>query len=177
MALLGRSKLVLLDEPSTGMDPKAKRFLWKSILSNFERNTNRSAILTTHSMEETDALCTRIAIMIKGVMRCIGSLQHLKNKYGAGYVLEIKWSQNTDQSFGHKIKQKIELFLTKAVVKEEYNNRLILDIPQQSVESLSKIFRFLEDLKRNEDSIEEYSFSQKTIEQVFIDFAKQQIHE
>ncbi|XP_054155382.1 cholesterol transporter ABCA5-like [Oppia nitens] len=173
MALLGRPKLVLLDEPSTGMDPKAKRFLWKTILSAFEKNADRSAILTTHSMEEADALCTRLAIMIKGVVRCIGSIQHLKNKYGAGYVLEIKWN-TTDPTFGQKLKQTIESFFTNISLKEEYNNRLIYDIPQQSVQSLSKIFSFLENLRQSMSSIEEYSFSQKTIEQIFIDFAKEQ---
>ncbi|CAG2115476.1 unnamed protein product [Medioppia subpectinata] len=182
MALLGRSSLVLLDEPSTGMDPKgmskskSKRFLWQTILSAFERNTNRSAVLTTHSMEEADALCTRLAIMIKGVMRCIGSVQHLKNKYGAGYVLEIKWTQTPDNAgFGPKLKHTIESFFANNVsVKEEYNNRLAFDIPQQSIQSLSKIFSFLEDLRQTMADIEEYSFSQKTIEQIFIDFAKQQ---
>ncbi|XP_054155627.1 cholesterol transporter ABCA5-like [Oppia nitens] len=175
MSLLGRPKLVLLDEPSTGMDPKAKRFLWSTILSTFERNTDRSAVLTTHSMEEADALCTRLAIMIKGVVRCIGSVQHLKNKYGAGYVLEIKWVSNTtDHTFGQKLKQTIESFFTNISLKEEYNNRLIYDIPQQSVQSLSKIFSFLENLRQSMSSIEEYSFSQKTIEQIFIDFAKEQ---
>ena len=51
---------------------------------------DRGAILTTHSMEEADALCTRVGIMVKGELRCLGSTQHLKNKYGGGYVLEIK---------------------------------------------------------------------------------------
>jgi ATP-binding cassette, subfamily A (ABC1), member 5 len=69
----------------------AKRFLWETILSVFQLNSGKEAILTTHSMEEADALCTRLGIMIKGTMRCIGSIQHLKNKYGAGYALEIKW--------------------------------------------------------------------------------------
>ncbi|KAL9708049.1 hypothetical protein quinque_011567 [Culex quinquefasciatus] len=47
-------------------------------------------MLTTHSMEEADALCSRVGIMVKGELRCLGSTQHLKNLYGAGYTLEIK---------------------------------------------------------------------------------------
>lgn len=50
----------------------------------------RGAILTTHSMEEADALCSRVAIMVRGELRCLGSTQHLKNHYGAGYTLEVK---------------------------------------------------------------------------------------
>ena len=141
----------------------------------FDRNSDRSAVLTTHSMEEADALCTRLGIMIKGVMRCIGSVQHLKNKYGAGYVLEVKFkNQNNEEILRSQFKEKIESYFLKVVVKEEYRNRLIFDIPQQSVDSISRIFSFLENLKKTMPSIEEYSFSQKTIEQVFIEFAKHQ---
>jgi len=125
-------------------------------------------------LEEADALCTRLAIMIKGVVRCIGSVQHLKNKYGAGYVLEIKWRQTSESSFGRQLKRDIESFFTDIVLKEEYNNRFIFDIPLNSVKSLSKIFTFLENILNTMSAIGEYSFSQKTIEQVFIDFAKQQ---
>ena len=48
-----------------------------------------SLILTTHSMEECEALCTRIAIMVDGVMRCLGSSQRLRNRYGLGYQVEV----------------------------------------------------------------------------------------
>ena len=51
---------------------------------------SRGAILTTHSMEEADVLCSRIGIMVKGSILCLGSSQHLKNKFGTGYTLEIK---------------------------------------------------------------------------------------
>ena len=73
---------------STGMDPMSKRFVWDTVLASFKEN--RGAILTTHSMEEADALCNRIGIMVKGGLRCLGTSQHLKNKYGGGYMLEIK---------------------------------------------------------------------------------------
>lgn len=67
MAMVGSPKVVLLDEPSTGMDPKSKRFLWDTILASFQGG--RGAVLTTHSMEEADALCSRVGIMVKGELR------------------------------------------------------------------------------------------------------------
>lgn len=67
MAMVGNPKVVLLDEPSTGMDPRSKRFLWDTILASFQGS--RGAILTTHSMEEADALCSRVGIMVKGELR------------------------------------------------------------------------------------------------------------
>ncbi|CAK1589994.1 unnamed protein product [Parnassius mnemosyne] len=92
LAMVGDPRVVLLDEPSTGMDPRSKRFLWDTILASFQGK--KGAILTTHSMEEADALCSRVGIMVKGSLRCIGSTQHLKNLYGAGYTLEMKIGRN-----------------------------------------------------------------------------------
>ena len=89
ISLLGQPESVLMDEPSTGMDPGSKRFLWNTIISMF-KGEKRGAILTTHSMEEADALCSRIGIMIQGAMKCIGSSQHIKDKHGSGYQLEVK---------------------------------------------------------------------------------------
>merc|ERR1719356_2340040 len=88
MAMLGDPRIVLLDEPSSGMDPQSKRFVWDTILASFKGD--RGAIMTTHSMEEAAALCSRVGIMVNGELRCLGSTQYLKNKYGGGYLLEIK---------------------------------------------------------------------------------------
>ncbi|XP_039751795.1 ATP-binding cassette sub-family A member 5-like isoform X1 [Pararge aegeria] len=95
LAMVGSPRVVLLDEPSTGMDPRSKRFLWDTILASFQGR--KGAILTTHSMEEADALCSRVGIMVKGGLRCIGSTQHLKNLYGAGYTLEMKIGQHNQK--------------------------------------------------------------------------------
>ncbi|KAJ0055813.1 hypothetical protein NL108_012856, partial [Boleophthalmus pectinirostris] len=77
MALIGCPPVIFLDEPTTGMDPKARRFLWDCILSVIKEG--RSVVLTSHSMEECEALCTRMAIMVNGQFKCLGSIQHLKN--------------------------------------------------------------------------------------------------
>ena len=69
MSILGSPALVLLDEPSTGMDPQSKRFLWDTISATFKEGTGRGAVLTTHYMEEADALCSRVAIMVNGQLQ------------------------------------------------------------------------------------------------------------
>ena len=79
-ATIGQPRIIFLDEPSTGMDPLARRDLWK-VISNMvettdpEGNPITSMILTTHSMEECEALCPRIGIMAGGKLRCLGSAQ------------------------------------------------------------------------------------------------------
>jgi ATP-binding cassette, subfamily A (ABC1), member 3 len=67
----------------------ARRFMWEVISDLVTRREKCSLILTTHSMEECEALCTRIGIMVGGVMKCLGSSQHLRSRYGLGYQMEI----------------------------------------------------------------------------------------
>lgn len=88
--MIGNPPIVFLDEPSTGMDPEARRFMWNVISRIATERKQSSIILTTHSMEEAEALSTKIAIQVEGNLRCIGSVQHIKNKFGKGYELEIK---------------------------------------------------------------------------------------
>ncbi|CUF95885.1 ABC transporter, putative [Bodo saltans] len=88
IALIGDTKLILLDEPTAGMDPVARRDLWKSLALVAKR---RSIVLTTHHLEEVEALADRVGIMVGGKMMGLGSLQHLKSKY-VGDVFEVQVS-------------------------------------------------------------------------------------
>lgn len=176
MAMLGDPQLLLLDEPSTGMDPSARRFLWNTISRNV--HGNRGAVLTTHSMEEADALCSRVGIMVKGQLRCLGSTQHLKSIFGSGYTLELKLKQThtSGPSPEHSMEQLHDYvikLLPGATQSEVFGGRVIYKVPKEGVGALSVIFNKLE--KGKEDiGIEEYSFSQSTLEQVFLEFAKEQ---
>jgi ABC-type multidrug transport system ATPase subunit len=94
-ATIGQPQIVFLDEPSTGMDPVARRDLWAVISEmvtggNIPDEERTSVILTTHSMEECEALCPRIGVMANGHLSCIGSAQHLKSRFGQGYQVEMK---------------------------------------------------------------------------------------
>ncbi|KAK0172353.1 hypothetical protein PV328_005684 [Microctonus aethiopoides] len=174
MAMVGGPKVVLMDEPSTGMDPRSKRFLWDTILASFQGG--RGAILTTHSMEEADALCSRVGIMVKGELRCIGSTQHLKNLYGAGYTLEMKLLGGDctptmppcDRISA--LKEFVAGLFPDATLEESFADRLVFAVPQHAVHSLADCFMQLEKAKLELD-IEEYSFSQTTLEQVFLKFS------
>lgn len=86
ISLLGNPELPLLDEPTSGLDPTARRDLWDMLLS---LKQDRVIILSTHYMEEADALGQRVAIMHHGQIACNGSPNFLKEKYGCGYNLTI----------------------------------------------------------------------------------------
>jgi ABC-type multidrug transport system ATPase subunit len=76
------------DEPTNAMDPEMRRRVWDNILKLIK--DNRSVLLTSHSMAECDVLCSRLAIMVNGVFMCFGTTQHLKNRFGGGYTVQIK---------------------------------------------------------------------------------------
>src|ERR1700759_3082574 len=82
IAMIGNPPVVFLDEPSTGMDPEARRFMWNVISRISTERKLSSIILTTHSMEEAEALATRMGIMVDGGLKCLGTCQHIKNKFG-----------------------------------------------------------------------------------------------
>ena len=74
IALLGNPPIILLDEPSAGMDPEARRFMWQVVERISQREKKSAVILTTHSMEEAEALSTKMGIMVRGgIFRCYGS--------------------------------------------------------------------------------------------------------
>jgi len=99
IALVGHSQIVFLDEPTTGLDPASKRQLWRIIN---EAKAGRAIILTTHSMEEAELLCSRIGIIAKGSMRCLGTPLHLKNKFTEGYTLRVNFDpENVEMVENH----------------------------------------------------------------------------
>jgi len=78
----------LLDEPSAGMDPVARRFMWAIIQSLTCWNPEQSVVLTTHSMQEAEALSHRIGILgIGGLFKCFGTPFHIKKKFGQGFEI------------------------------------------------------------------------------------------
>ncbi|KAH9151195.1 hypothetical protein LEN26_003903, partial [Aphanomyces euteiches] len=91
MALIGAPPILFLDEPSTGMDPVSRRFMWDVLADVSTKSHESTILLTTHSMEECEALCTRVGIMVDGRLRCLGSIQHLKHKFGDGLLLHVKF--------------------------------------------------------------------------------------
>ena len=89
IAMICNPPIILLDEPSTGMDPEARRFMWSVIHKISIRKKKSSVIMTTHSMEEAETLCQRIGIMVNGQFKCLGSSNYIKEKYGEGYEINL----------------------------------------------------------------------------------------
>lgn len=109
--------MVFLDEPTTGVDPTSRRFMW-SCIQDFQKH-NKNIVLTSHSMDECEHLCNRLAIMANGQLECIGPVQHLKNRYGKGFLLIVMVHPDSEPLDMSRVKA----YLTdsfECILREEY---------------------------------------------------------
>ncbi|KAM3619144.1 uncharacterized protein V6R79_003683 [Siganus canaliculatus] len=176
ISLIGAPPVIFLDEPTTGMDPKAKRFLWNCIVSVTKEG--RAVVLTSHSMEECEALCTRMAIMVNGRFQCLGSVQHLKNRFGDGYTIILRLADKKPNpepepdSDPDPISTYMKTSFPSIELKERHQNVLQYQLPSHTC-CLARVFDVLAN-NYEELGIIDFSVSQTTLDQVFVNFAKEQ---
>ncbi|XP_042011440.1 ABC transporter A family member 2-like [Salvia splendens] len=178
IALIGEPKLVIMDEPTTGMDPITRRHVW-DVIEGAKRG--RAIILTTHSMEEADILGDRIGIMAKGRLRCIGTSIRLKSQFGTGFIANISFvgdvSSPPDQADTLNNSQHVavkEFFESHLDVtpKEESKSFLTFVIPHEKEKLLKNFFTELQE-REKEFGIADIQLGLTTLEEVFLNIAKQ----
>ena len=180
IALVGDPLMVSLDEPTTGMDPMNRREVW-SLISTCK--AGRTILLTTHSMEEADALGDRIGIMSSGELIALGSSLHLKDKFGSGYQLRLV----TPSADSEQLKMRIEAIAPSAVLTEDNAGHLSYCLPAQGGDAsastlLPTVLEFIETVKaggkgEGSDGLEliDWGVSHTTLEDVFLKLAKQKM--
>ncbi|KAH1183577.1 phospholipid-transporting ATPase ABCA3 [Mauremys mutica] len=167
IALIGGPPVIFMDEPSTGMDPVARRLLWDAVTRT--RECGKSIIITSHSMEECEALCTRLAIMVNGQFKCLGSPQHLKSKFGSGYTLLAK-TRAEEEGDVQVFKAFVEKMFPGSVLKHEHQGMVHYHLTNKNL-SWAQVFGALERAKEK-FHVEDYSVSQISLEQVFMSFTR-----
>jgi len=184
IALIGDPKVVLLDEPSSGMDPLAKRNMWHT-LEKFK--SGRSILLTTHSMEEADALASRVGVIAKTLLD-IGTTQHLRQKHGQGFHIHVvmKGAPRVSMEEMRRVIEWIKTRLEGAELEgKAYNGQMRFIIPAMHVDergenddilptgsvstrrTIGDLFLLMEQHKE-EMGIEFYSVSPSTFDEVFL---------
>jgi len=163
LSLLTSPEVVLLDEPTTGLDPETRTLIWATLMSI---KKDRAMIMTTHSMEEADALCDRIGIMCFGRLKCLGAPFHLKKKFGSGFQLAINCSgsKNDVINFVNGLSKKAELV-------QEKTKLLKFVLPREGTE-VSHVFKEMEE-NRRDLKITEWAFAETSLDEVFLLVTKQ----
>jgi ABC-type multidrug transport system ATPase subunit len=172
IAICSSPSYLILDEPSAGMDPFTRRYMWK-LISELKEVRETATILTTHSTEEAEALCDRIAILIKGRLVCIDTPKSIKMNQSDKYVLEV-FTDHPEQ-FENEIVKNNNLF---GLVEGDETYELESTISYQKytikmkTENIARVFALMERAKENR-LISQYNFGQYSLEQVFINFVNQ----
>ena len=176
-SLVGSPKVVYLDEPSTGLDPASRRTLWDCIVS--AKGNDKSIVLTTHSMEEADALCDRLAIMARGKLRCIGKAAELKLRFGSGFTFTVsvnltncknKMEQNAVQNNMHLYIMK--MFPTASLLAEPIAGTSQYEVNRKDV-VLSTVFSLMEDdAVKLKYLITDWAITETSLDQCFLKVAR-----
>ncbi|KAM0731504.1 Phospholipid-transporting ATPase ABCA3 [Formica fusca] len=140
MALIGNIKILILDEPTYGIDPWHRRQVW-DLLSDIKRE--RTILMATNSMEAADLLADRIAIIANGRIECYGSKMYLNRRYGIGYVLSLLVQENCDVE---RVRAEIQEFSANPITVRDMMGLVIrFDVPRSS--RFTKLLQHLESNK------------------------------
>lgn len=176
IALMGNPSVLLLDEPSSGMDAASKRVMWQTLKSVVP---GRSLVLTTHSMEEADALAMRAGIMA-GKMLALGSTEYLRRKHGDAYYVHLvhRHAPHTSEQEMERIRIWVSTTFPQAEVESKiYAGQIRFSVPTAALREkgdeinrssgISRLFAALETNKADQE-IQFYSVSRATLDQVFL---------
>ncbi|KAK7500956.1 hypothetical protein BaRGS_00007836, partial [Batillaria attramentaria] len=185
LAFVGGSRTIVLDEPTSGVDPHARKNIWNLIIKN---RPGRTILMSTHHLDEADMLSDRILVMHKGRLLCVGSPAFLKNQLGGGFKLTVNTFPTQEEqnemeeantkaieasSQGNSHHSKVVSFIKDcipgAAFIESVGTDLTVSLPQDGSDSsvLSHFFRQL-DAKADELGVLGYGVSNTTLEEVFL---------
>lgn len=179
LAWIGSPPILLLDEPTTGIDPLTRRNIWKS-LTLMKIRAQQSIVIASNAMEECEAICDRLSIISRGQIRCLGTVQNLSDRFNQGYLLRLQF----DSVKAPKTR------LTAKHLIETVNERLKKQIPSLIVDDTSVdsaaykitdtrmprsyILKILRQTRADFNGCISYMLSDATLDDVFLALAREQ---
>ncbi|KAI8741863.1 ATP-binding cassette sub-family A member 3, partial [Biomphalaria glabrata] len=160
-AFIGNTKCIFLDEPSSGLDPSARRELWDFLKT---KQKGRTILLTTHYMDEADVLGDRIVIMAEGVIKCCGTPNFLKRIYGTGYQLTIEKKPDCSVK---KVTSMIQSHIPEGRYMQETPTEIFYILPDEEVPLYSRLL-FEMEKDKVELKISTFGLTATSLEDVFI---------
>ena len=161
IALLGNIKIIMLDEPTAGLDPRNRLEIW-SIIERIKQN--RVVVLTTHSMLEASTLADKIAVMAVGRLRAVGSPQHLVQRFGKGHQINLI----TKLSKNEEVKTLMGELLPDAELHIDTGSRLTYSLASSKSRQIPDFCKYMEKENKVIGLIDDWGISQTTLEQVFL---------
>lgn len=168
LAVIHAPDIVVLDEPSEGLDPQSRRVLWKYIRS-LRDDEGKTVILTTHLMDEADRLSDRVAIIDHGKLLRLDTPENLKKEIGEGDVVEITISDAKRNQEVVQILKEMEHVLSVIEVEGVINLR--------ALDAMSKLPQIMESVEKKDVRIADLSMRQNTLEDVFIELTGTRLRE
>ena len=167
LSTIGNPNTIFLDEPSSGLDPINRRFIWNMIK---QIKKTSSVILTTHSMSEAEFLSDRICVFKKGVMKCIGTSLDLKNIYGDGYLFTFICEKDCLE----KVKEIVLGLSNEINFISSKGDYLVFSLGFDKVKQLSYFVKILnkdfsdEKIKSLKGMVKEIGIEHTSIEEIFL---------
>lgn len=163
MAMMHDPEVFILDEPTTGLDPQSRRMVWDKIRSF--REMGMTMILTSHYMDEADALCDRIGIIDHGKIIALGTPDELKAKLGHETVLEVKVYEGTQDA------------ILKALEDQPFASDVFAEGDKVSLRTDDKKAAAVHMLTKHVDDVVTLQFREPTLEDVFIELTGRELRE
>jgi ABC-type multidrug transport system ATPase subunit len=164
ISLVGNPEFIVLDEPSAGVDPAARRKLhW---LINATKRRGATLVLTTHHMDEASILGDRVGIMVKGYLTCVGTVQHLLHKYSNGYLLSA--FMYPEYSISDELLPVLREICPNLKVGASSGTQFCSIVLGNAQEfSISKLYATMQQLQQQK-KVEYFSCGQSRLEDVFL---------
>ncbi len=164
-SLINDPELIILDEPTTGLDPQARRNIWALIREINQRGV--TVVLTTHYMEEAEDLCDRLAIMDRGCLLAVDTPRNLISRLKAAYTVKLALDQPLTEG------QVASLNGTVEFVQELDGNAYLLRL-KSGPSSLGKV---LDEMVRSDINLERLEIAPVTLEDVFLELTGNELRD
>ncbi|XP_063366023.1 uncharacterized protein LOC134654508 [Cydia amplana] len=175
IAFMGRTPLVLLDEPTSGMDPGSRLCVLRGVRAAL--GARRGVLLSTHALRDARRLCARVALVRRGALCAQGSVDDCLRRFGGGYAISCRVGRREDatQQSPREAWRRVLASAPRAVPRDLSRGRMHFVIPaviddKQEATRLSSIFRLMAELQ-SECDVEDYTINQSSLEEMFLSFS------
>jgi lipooligosaccharide transport system ATP-binding protein len=144
--LINEPELLMLDEPTTGLDPQARHLVWDRLVHLKERGT--TLVLTTHYMDEAEQLCDRLVVLDRARIVATGTPQELIRDYSSREVVELRLGGELDGELDHGLERalagiapRVERLTGRALLYVDDGDRALAEVHQRGIQPSTAVVR------------------------------------